>query len=566
MNNKLFNKWYSWLILIIILGAALRFYDLGKTPQVFNRDELADGYNAYSILKTGKDEYGVKLPLWMLSIGDYKPPVYIYLTSLSIKLFGFNEFSLRFLSALCGTLLLPVCFLLVKELLDDFNDEFKIRVALFLAFILSISPWHFFYSRQVFEESPALLFSLTGLYCFLKVRKNHFFLLPSFVLFVLAIFTYNPPLFILPILLPVTLIFFSKDYFQKKKSPIIAFLLVFYVFVSGYFFVSKSLITGRSEATIFQPLYLETQVSNIRNNPKDFILKEIISRKKPFIVYKFVSNYLSSFKPNFLFFGGDYHLWHGLRWYGLKVGNFYLVTLILFIIGIYFIFKKKKKDLIFILVWLLITPIPCSLTQDAPNTNRLHEFLFLILIISSIGFTYLIKISRKSSKYVIIVVSLILVASSLNYFDFYFTKFNRNYCDYPFRSMNICGFKTITDFIKKNPRYEKFIFVTETGSEEIYLQLAFYLKFNPLDFQKFAVRQKNGFIYVNEFKNYYFLAYYDDKPLIKLKKLSKEGRNLYIIRNNFLFNIETLIKKGILKKRLFTIKDKDNNLLWIVAE
>ncbi len=51
------------LCLIILLSLILRFYQLGKNPPSLDWDETAHGYNAYSILKTGRDEYGNKLPL-----------------------------------------------------------------------------------------------------------------------------------------------------------------------------------------------------------------------------------------------------------------------------------------------------------------------------------------------------------------------------------------------------------------------------------------------------------------------------------------------------------------------
>ncbi len=49
------------LILILLVAAILRLYKLGVVPGSMNADEAAIGYNAYSILKTGKDEYGKKL-------------------------------------------------------------------------------------------------------------------------------------------------------------------------------------------------------------------------------------------------------------------------------------------------------------------------------------------------------------------------------------------------------------------------------------------------------------------------------------------------------------------------
>jgi len=52
-------------ILTAIAVLSVLFTLVGKTPVPpgFNADEAAFGYNAYSLLKTGRDEYGTLLPL-----------------------------------------------------------------------------------------------------------------------------------------------------------------------------------------------------------------------------------------------------------------------------------------------------------------------------------------------------------------------------------------------------------------------------------------------------------------------------------------------------------------------
>jgi len=74
------------LIFVFILAFLLRFYNLDKIPNGLYQDETAIGYNAYSILETGKDEYGKSLPLYFKSFGDQKLPVYIYAAVISVKI------------------------------------------------------------------------------------------------------------------------------------------------------------------------------------------------------------------------------------------------------------------------------------------------------------------------------------------------------------------------------------------------------------------------------------------------------------------------------------------------
>ena len=94
-----------FLILIVVAAIFLRFWNLSSNPPSLTWDEAAWGYNAYSLGIDGRDEFGKFLPLTYLeSFGDFKPPLYAYLSVLPVKLFGLTEFSTRFASAFFGVL------------------------------------------------------------------------------------------------------------------------------------------------------------------------------------------------------------------------------------------------------------------------------------------------------------------------------------------------------------------------------------------------------------------------------------------------------------------------------
>jgi len=98
MKQLIYSKYL--LVLILFIAALLRLGNLGGNPPGLTPDEAALGYNAYSILKTGRDEYGQILPVVFKSFGDYKPELYVYLTVPSVAIFGLTEFAVRFPSAL----------------------------------------------------------------------------------------------------------------------------------------------------------------------------------------------------------------------------------------------------------------------------------------------------------------------------------------------------------------------------------------------------------------------------------------------------------------------------------
>jgi len=120
-------KVYLVLAAIFLFAGFVRFYNISEVPVSLYWDEVSQVYSAYSILETGKDEYGNSFPLLFRAFEDYKTPANIYLTAISVKLFGLNEFSARFSSAFLGTLSIFFVFLFIEHDIET-SDE-MIRLA-----------------------------------------------------------------------------------------------------------------------------------------------------------------------------------------------------------------------------------------------------------------------------------------------------------------------------------------------------------------------------------------------------------------------------------------------------
>jgi 4-amino-4-deoxy-L-arabinose transferase-like glycosyltransferase len=114
--KQLKSKQILFLVFFLSLNLFLRTYQLSQFPYGFHRDEASVGYNAYSILKTGRDEWGQALPLFFKAFGDWPPALILYTTIPSIALFGLNEFSTRLPLAILSTLNLLVIYKILKNL------------------------------------------------------------------------------------------------------------------------------------------------------------------------------------------------------------------------------------------------------------------------------------------------------------------------------------------------------------------------------------------------------------------------------------------------------------------
>src|SRR3989344_6498085 len=211
------------IISIITVAILLRFINLASIPVGFNDDEAAFGYNAYSILKTGMDEWGRFLPFPAFeSFGDWKLVVYLYLTAISQFFFGLNEFATRFPSALFGVFAVMATYLLSKELFDK-------KVALLAAFLLAISPWHIVASRNAFESDLLVFFITISTYFFLVGLKNKKYITFSFLGFVISFYVYRSAWVFLPLFISVVIYSFRQQFKIPKvylaKNLILAIIL-----------------------------------------------------------------------------------------------------------------------------------------------------------------------------------------------------------------------------------------------------------------------------------------------------------------------------------------------------
>ena len=73
----------------VLLSFFLRSYRLDYV-ELFG-DELDAGYQAYSIMTTGRDYYGNFMPTYMHSFSEWRAPGLMYSMVLFIKIFGLNE-------------------------------------------------------------------------------------------------------------------------------------------------------------------------------------------------------------------------------------------------------------------------------------------------------------------------------------------------------------------------------------------------------------------------------------------------------------------------------------------
>jgi 4-amino-4-deoxy-L-arabinose transferase-like glycosyltransferase len=125
------------------LGAGLRCFRLDQNSLWV--DELASLGVAQVAM--------VEMPVAALRDHALNPPLYFWLSHLSLRVLGEGEAALRLPSVLAGILLIPVMWLLVRELTGN------VRAADVSALLLAAHPLHLWYSQ---EARPYALLLLVG--------------------------------------------------------------------------------------------------------------------------------------------------------------------------------------------------------------------------------------------------------------------------------------------------------------------------------------------------------------------------------------------------------------------
>jgi len=213
------KHYFIFLCLIVILATALRLYNLSENPKGFFADEASIGYNAYSVLKTGRDEHGVFLPFFFKAFEDYKNPILIYSTTPSIALLGLSEFSVRLVPAIYGILSVILLFLLTKKLWGT-------KTAMLASLFLAISLWHVHLSRVSLEGlSPFIFFLTLSSYLFLIGQNKNQILLLSFFFWGITLYTYFPARLFVPLFLLGLILFHPK--LTRNRKAFNSCLLIF---------------------------------------------------------------------------------------------------------------------------------------------------------------------------------------------------------------------------------------------------------------------------------------------------------------------------------------------------
>lgn len=454
------------IFIILILSFLVRVINISSNPPGLTPDEATLGYNAFSILKTGKDEYGTTLPIVFKSFGDYKPGLYVYLTAPLVAIFGLNEASVRLPSIIAGVTTVFLVYLTTKKLFD--NE----KLAIIAMGVAAINPWLIFFSRGAWEANVSLALTLAGVYFFLKSFTNTKLLILSFVLFAATLLTYQGAKISTLIVMVILLEVYAnqvKESFITKNRRVFLFSFVICFIVSIPIFISFT--NGQTQRLTVYSLFSyprpEKELKPFLSQGGEKVGDEsyyLFHSEKINFIRAIAGRYFNNFSGRFLFFEGD---WSNPVNSAPNHGMLLITDIVFLPIGIYVVLKRKlSKESIFVLLWGLSAPLSAALSRDEVNAVRDLNLAIPLIIITAFG----VKMLADSKYKYLLVIYVFGVIYLMDALFVHLPSHNSNIWRY--------GYKDVFSFLENTGKNKNIII--EQSFNQPYIYYLFYkASYNP---------------------------------------------------------------------------------------
>lgn len=484
---------------IIVIASFLRLYQLGKVPISPDWDEVSFGYNAYSILKTGRDEFGVFLPLALRSFGEYKPPFYAYVSIPFIALFGLNVWSIRIVAAISGIFAVVGTYFLTKELMNIGQLTISKRqektsyahclmsptsISLMVSFILAISPWHIHFSRVAFESITSITLNIWGAYAFLRGLKQPLWLIGSAILFGIAMYSYHSERIFGPLLVIAFITIFHRSIFldNLKKYFVVAGIIGFTIILPLLPMLTDDRLRERliitspftNEKKLLKDI-LEKQTDDMQRNDPSW---RIFDNRRIVWIKTFLEGYLAHDSFNFLFIKGDKNSRHGAP----NMGLLYVIEIPFFLYGLYLLWKKGGALRSVMLAWLLLSPIAAAPTNELPHAGRTMIFMPSLQIVTAIGiiecYIYFVNQKKIIKNFFIFFIGIGYFCNYIYFLNMYFVHMNHEVSqDWQY------GYEQAVRFAEAHKQNYRKV-VVSMNLEQPHIFFLFYTAYDPQKYLK----------------------------------------------------------------------------------
>lgn len=515
------TKILLWFIFLFALF--LRTVNLDTIPVGIHGDEASIGYNAYSLLKTLRDQDGNFLPLSFDQFGNFRAAGYQYVAIPFIAVFGLDSLAVRLPAALFGSLTVVVFYFFLRDFFGKKN------IAFIGSFLMATLPWHINLSRASSEGVISSFFVLLGTILLLKSIQlktiSFIFFSLSFLSFLISFFFYHAAGPFVILFLPFVF-FLSFRIHRPSKEKVIGSCIMYIALVLGFILF---LTVGSGSARVSQVSLLnvpggtkEVKHQQDEDGNQNPLITRFFHNKLYFYNKLFLTFYSEHVSGNFLFLNNGNPIRYKMHW----TGNLYMIQFPFLILGFSILLSegiKAKKYLYLIpIIWLLIAVIPAALTwEDIPNVVRANLMIPALLMIIAFGMDEVLQIIKAPMKKILIILVAIILLQNITIFFhnyFYHSKTHEPW----YRSAAVKELVFTVNNLSK--QYDKVIMTTQGNNNFIFY--LFYNKFDPATFHKMgSPREKDKL----QFQKSVFV--YNPCPLDD-GSIDKTEKYVYIMKEN----------------------------------
>ena len=341
------RRWLP-LLLILFIAAVLRLVALPTVPPGLQHDEVFHGHDAVTVL------LGYH-PLYFTSNAGNEP-LFIYLMSLTIGLFGHNAWGIRLAAVICGLLTVLFTYLWIRRAYND-------HTALIAAAFMAVGFWPIFLSRVGLRAvSVPMLAALTAWLLFeaLHRQQRRWFVMTGIALGV-SLYTY-PAARTLPVVFVLFWIL-SSGFSRRINKPLLITLLTALIVVAPLAYTIATLPAA------------DVRLQQLGGPVQDALQGNV----EPVVRYTLAT--LGMFNVS-----GDPIARYNLP--GRPV--FDVITGLLFLAGLLIALRHWREPRnLFALLWLPIGLLPSMLSDSAPSFLRASASLPVAFLFPALALNWL---------------------------------------------------------------------------------------------------------------------------------------------------------------------------------
>lgn len=383
---------------LTLLAFGLRVVGVTHTAPSPYWEEVALGYDAWSIWQTGRDHHGQAWPVVAFtSFGDYKPSLYFYSVVPSVALFGLNTFAVRFPAIVVSALSVGLTSILAYQLTRSR------QIAWLAGLLLAIQPWHWWIGRIGFEVNLATFLMLAGVVTLIRhfqLRQQQtrwVWLGVSVLCWCLSMYAYHGARLLAPVLATWTWVTWI-DWQAVRRRPVsiltpylLAAIMAVLCLLPIVLALQSPVVQQRiQETSIFQDPTPVLRANEARAATGNTLVSRVLYHRWWYRTQDITLRWMSHFSPAFLFIVGDQNPRHSSQYFGMLY-PWELVTIFLALLMVTPPLRTRLGG------WTLLAPAAASVTTGTPHALRAFILSIFLALWSAIGTQWLWQLWRQSA-------------------------------------------------------------------------------------------------------------------------------------------------------------------------